>query len=498
LKVTTKCNIIKLMSRAVKIINLIAFCTWGVLISLLLYRNYTGEPLEKMQELKGSIDKATYWYDIYAGQRKIGFASTTYEKVGDEIIIKHNREIKVKKDGHEKLLMGMLKCLSDSYYSIKSFEYASHFKDEEGIKVTGEVDSGNIIFFLESPEKRKTYKISTNGKNFYLPVTLIPALHQKKPAPNTVFQIPMLDLVRLSINDVKVVLEEIRPIKAGIQILSSYKFKAGNAIWWGNENGIIIKEESLSGITLYSQVETIAKDPSDRILFDYTSLPFFKSEKVIPYPEKLKMLKVRIRGLRLDPMLYENSLITLKNDTLKIGSEDPEETRKKSYTLPYKNDALSRYLKADEWVRSDDKNVKGNALNMAVTEKNDAFHLARYLNSNLYFTVKVMPLFVLLDSLDIFKSRLGDDRERTVMFASFARAAGLPTRLIGGLVYRDGYFYFHTWPEVWFDKWMPVDPTLAQFPADVTHIPLKEGTLKDITSMVDYLREVNIEILEAS
>ena len=486
------------MSRAVKIINLIAFCTWGLLISLLLYRNYTGEPLGKMQELKGSIDKATYWYDIYAGQKKIGFAGTTYEKVGDEIIIKHKREIKVKKDGHEKLLVEMLKCLSDSYYSIKSFEYASHFKDEEGIKVTGEVDSGNILFFLESPDKRKTYKISTNGKNFYLPVTLIPALHQNKPAPNTVFQIPMLDVIRLSINNVKVVLEEIRPIKAGIQILSSYKFKAGNTIWWGNEKGIIIKEQSQSGITLYSQVETIAKDSSDRILFDYTSLPFFKSGKVIPYPEKLKTLRVRIRGLRLDPMLYENSLNTLKNDILTIGNEDTEETRKKSYKLPYKNNALSRYLKADKWVRSDDKNVQGNALNMAVIEKNDAFRLARYLNSDLYFSVKVMPLFVLLDSLDIFKSRLGDDRERTVMFASFARAAGLPTRLIGGLVYRDGYFYFHTWPEVWFEKWIPVDPTLAQFPADVTHIPLKEGTLKDITTIVDYLKEVNIEILEAS
>ena len=486
------------MSRAVKIINLIAFCTWGVLISLVLYRNYTGKPLEKIQELKGSIDKATYWYDIYAGQKKIGFAGTTYEKVGDEIIIKHKREIKVKKDGHEKLLMEMLKCLSDSYYSIKSFEYASHFKDEEGIKVTGEVDSGEILFFLESPEKRKTYKISTNGKNFYLPVTLIPTLHQNKPAPNKVFQIPMLDVIRLSINDVKVVLEEIRPIKAGLQILSSYKFKAGNTIWWGNEKGIIIKEQNQSGITLYSQIETVAKDPSDRILFDYTSLPFFKSGKVIPYPEKLKMLRVRIRGLRLDPMLYENGLITLKNDTLTIGSEDPGETGKKSYKLPYKNNALSRYLKADKWVRSDDKNVKGNALNMAVIEKNDAFRLARYLNSDLYFSVKVMPLFVLLDSLDIFKSRLGDDRERTVMFASFARAAGLPTRLIGGLVYRDGYFYFHTWPEVWLDKWIPVDPTLAQFPADVTHIPLKEGTLKEITTMVDYLREVNIEILEAS
>jgi hypothetical protein len=485
------------MLRTIKIINVIVFCTWVTLITILLYRNYTGTLLERSQALKGTIDKTTYWYDIYTGPKKIGFASTTYERVGDEIIIKHEREIKVKKGGHEKLLMEMLKCLGNSYYSLKSFEYTSHFKDEKGIKITGEVDSGNIIFFLESPEKRKTFKTPTKGRDFYLPTTFIPALVQKNPTPNSVFTIPVLDIVNLSINDARVVLEEIRPIKVGIRILSLYKFKAGDAIWWSNEKGIIIKEESPSGITLYSEVETIAKDPSDRILFDYTSLPFFKSEKVIQDPEKLNMLKVRIKGLRLDPMLYENSLIILKNDILTIGKEDPEEIKKKSYTLPYKDDALSRYLKADRWVLSDDKIVKGDALKMAAIEKNDAFRLARYLNSNLYLTIKVMPMFVLSDSLDIFKSHFGDYIERTVMFASFARAGGLPTRLIGGFIYRDGYFYFHTWPEVWFDKWIPVDPTLAQFPADVTHIPLKEGALKDITTVVDDLKEVNIEILEA-
>ncbi len=490
------------MSRRGKIINSMVLCIWIALLSILLYKNYTGVPLEKAQAIKESFDKNTYWYDIYFGSKKIGFARTDIEKAGSEIIITDERKMDVIKEttGKEEkaVLIEKLRCLCDSYYSIKSFEYTSHFKGEKGLKVSGEVNSESIIFFLESPEKRKTYKTSTKARAFYLPITLIPAIHQKNPAINTVFLIPMLNFINLSIDDVKVVLEEIRPIKVGINILSLYKFRTGNSILWSNENSIIIKEEHPSGITLYSQVETIAKDPSDRILFDYTSLPFFKSEKVIQDPEKLKTLKVRIKGFRLDPMLYENSLTTLKNDTLIIGKEDPEEIKKRSYTLPYKDDALSRYLKADKLVLSDHKTVKGNALNMAAIEKNDAFRLARYLNSDLYFSVRVMPMFVLSDSLDIFKSRFGDYMERTLMFASFARASGLPTRLVGGMVYKDGYFYFHTWPEVWFNKWIPVDPTLSQFPADVTHIPLKEGTLKDIISILNNLKNIKIEILEAS
>lgn len=486
------------MSRTIKIVNMTVFCVWISLIALLLYRNFAGTSIEKTEALKGSIDKATHWYDIYAGTKKIGFANTAIERVGDEIIIKHEREMKVMKNGKDSVLFDRLRCLSDLSLSIKSFEYTSHFKDEKGIKLTGEVDAEEVLFFLESAEKRKTYKTPTKGKDFYLPITFISALVQKNPVPGSTSTVPVLDFNSLTIKELKVSLEEIRPVKVGIDIRSVYRFKAGGAVWWSNERGVIVKEENPAGFTMYSQPEVIAKDPSDRILFDYTALPYFNSEKIIPDPQRLKRFKVRIKGFRLDPNIYLNSSVTLKDDLLTIVKEDTEELKKRSYELPYRDDALSRYLKADEWILSEDKNVKGNAHNMTVIEKNDAFRLTRYLNSGLYFTVKPMPAFALSNSLDIFKSHLGDYLERTVMFASFARAAGVPTRLVGGLVYRNGYFYFHTWPEVWFDKWIPMDPTLAQLPADVTHIPLKEGTLKEITSVVDDLKNIRIEILEGS
>ena len=483
------------MSRTLKIVNIAVFSIWIALLSLLLYRQYAGTPLEKQQAVKGGIDKATYWYDVYSGSKKVGFASYTFQWVGDEIIIKYEQEVKIKQGDREKLLIESYRCLSNSNYAIKSFEYSSHYKDEKGIKVTGEVDADAVVFFLESPEKRKTFRTSTKGKDIYLSTTFIPAIIRKNPSPHSVFTVPMLDFINLSIDDVRVVVEEIRPVKLGIQVVSYYKMRVGNQIFWCNEKGITVKEEYPGGLTLYSQTEALAKDPTDRVLFDSISLPFLRSNKIVKDAESLKLLKVRIKGFPSDAGLYDKSLVTLQHDTLFIRKDDPEDFKKKSYLLPCKDQAVRRYLQPDEWVLSDNRTLKGNALNMAAVEKNDAFRLARYLNSNLYFTVGTMPLFVLSNSLDIFKSHLGDYLERTVMFASFARAAGLPTRLIGGVVYRDGYFYFHAWPEVWFDKWVPVDPTLAQFPADVTHIPLKEGTLKDIISIVDDIKNIEIEIL---
>lgn len=485
------------MSKTIKIINIAVFCIWIALLALLLHRHYAGAPLEKQQALKGSIDKAAYWYDIYSGTKKVGYASYMFEWVGDEIIIRYEQKMKIKQEGGEKILIDSYRCLSNSSYAIKSFEYSSHYEDEKGIKVTGEVDSDAVVFYLETSEKRKTYRTPTKGKDIYLPTTFIPAIIQKRPSPDSVFTISMLDFINASVYDARVIVEEIRPVKLGTQVAGYYKIRAGTQIFWSNEQGITVKEEYPGGITYYSQTETIAKDPKDRVLFDSISLPFLKSNKILTDAENLKSLKVRIKRFHLDPSTYDKSLVTRLNDTLIIQKGDHEELKKKSYPLPCKDEAVSRYLRADDWVLSDDKTVKGNALNMAVLEKNDAFRFAQYLNSNLYFTVSSTPLFVMTNSLDIFKSHLGDYLERTVMFASLARAAGLPTRLIGGLAYLNGYFYFHTWPEVWFDKWIPMDPTLAQFPTDVTHIPLKEGTLKDIISIVDELKNIEIEILEA-
>jgi len=65
-----------------------------------------------------------------------------------------------------------------------------------------------------------------------------------------------------------------------------------------------------------------------------------------------------------------------------------------------------------------------------------------------------------------------------------------PARIAVGLVYIHGAFYYHAWPEVYLEEgagssglgarsglWLPVDPTLNQFPADVTHLRLARGGL---------------------
>ena len=80
---------------------------------------------------------------------------------------------------------------------------------------------------------------------------------------------------------------------------------------------------------------------------------------------------------------------------------------------------------------------------------------------------------------EALESREGDCTEHAVLFSALAKIAGIPTRLVTGLVYIGGpehQFGYHEWVEVWTgEDWHPVDPTFGQTTADATHIEFTTG-----------------------
>jgi transglutaminase-like putative cysteine protease len=63
-----------------------------------------------------------------------------------------------------------------------------------------------------------------------------------------------------------------------------------------------------------------------------------------------------------------------------------------------------------------------------------------------------------------------------MLYTALARAAGIPTRMAGGIVYLEGVgFLYHAWAESDVGGWVSVDPTFDQVGIDATHIKLVEG-----------------------
>jgi hypothetical protein len=100
---------------------------------------------------------------------------------------------------------------------------------------------------------------------------------------------------------------------------------------------------------------------------------------------------------------------------------------------------------------------------------------------------------------ELITSRKGDCTEHARLFVTLARAAGIPAREVGGLMYMGDdaqAFGGHAWNEVVLDGvWVPVDPTWDQTTLDAAHIALERnqtgmGFLATMGSLKLELREV--------
>ena len=73
---------------------------------------------------------------------------------------------------------------------------------------------------------------------------------------------------------------------------------------------------------------------------------------------------------------------------------------------------------------------------------------------------------------DIIESKVGDCTEHALLFNTLARAAGIPSRELSGIInYEENKFALHAWNEVVINGyWYPVDPTWNYIVPPLTHI----------------------------
>ncbi len=104
-------------------------------------------------------------------------------------------------------------------------------------------------------------------------------------------------------------------------------------------------------------------------------------------------------------------------------------------------------------------------------------------------------------AVESFKSKSGNCQTHARLYTALARAAGIPTRFVSGLVYLEGKgFLYHSWSESFIgNRWVSVDPTFNQLPADHTHLKLLEGHLpKDMAPIITFIGRIKINVLEAA
>ena len=273
----------------------------------------------------------------------------------------------------------------------------------------------------------------------------------------------------------------------------------GETTYWHDEKGNLLKSVSgIMGVGMTMIREPKEKAQSLRTDGAYTPPPDLAVMTVcpanieIPKPRQVTYMKVRLIGLA-DKALVINDhrqKATFSNGSkpaavYEITASDFDPA--KAASLPIKTAGMEEFLAESPYVQSANAEIAEAAKQIIGDEKNARAAVSRlraWVNSNMQTRGDIG---ILRSSVDILHAKNGVCRDFALLYTALARAAGIPTKFVTGLMYLEGGFYYHAWAESFVGEWIPVDPTLSTDFVDATHIKLAEG---DTTAMFDVVKAV--------
>jgi transglutaminase-like putative cysteine protease len=212
----------------------------------------------------------------------------------------------------------------------------------------------------------------------------------------------------------------------------------------------------------------------------------------------LTELRVRLSGLPLNASQFtlNGGRQTLHGDTLTVRRELSEELEARYPRFVGNFHQLRPDLRAEPFLEAENPEIVATAQRIAGAES-DPLIVSRRLAQWVHDSVQKQVTIGIPSALGVLHTRVGDCNEHTQLFVALARAAGIPARVVAGMAYVDGKFYYHAWPEVLLRHWVAVDPTFGQFPADASHIRFVTGGFLQQAELVRLATDLRVDVLSA-
>lgn len=274
---------------------------------------------------------------------------------------------------------------------------------------------------------------------------------------------------------------------------------------WVDGDGRIVRSASALGFTMERTQFELAQQAQD----EDEGMPFASSSDVIFQTaiqsnrdlgevENHQELRFLLSGVDLEGFDLDGHRQELRGDTLIVRREAWNQLTP-DYQLPYPRMDLREALVPEPLIQSDDPRILAAAQSAAGSRRRgggDPREVAARLSDWVYRALDKNVVFSIPSALQVLESRAGDCNEHTVLYVAMARALGLPARTAVGLVYLNGDFFYHAWPEVWLGEWVAVDPTFGQAPADAAHLRFVTGGLAQQVEIIRLIGNLNIEVLD--
>ena len=478
-----------------KIFSTLILLFWLAMLGLLIERTYfrPSSVIALDVVTREGVRANDEWFGIYQQGKKVGYAHSQTLPEAETYHLFEESELDILALGSVQRLKTVINSYTTRNFLLKYFDFTLQ-SQMTAMKIKGAVLGKKLVLDIDTGGQTRTERIPLKDPP-YLSPNVKPAILLAGLEPGKQYRFSVFNPATMSSEEASITVESLERIKIGDTEQSIYKLKETyqgmETLSWITQDGETVKEESPLGYVLLKESMGEAKKiDSGGPTVDIIELTMVPSDPIND-PSQVKYLRARLSGVPLTGFDLNGDRQTMNSNVIEIAREDFPA----SYTLPYSHKELSEYLQPNALIQSNDKKIIDQSRKILAGEKN-ALEAARKLNEWTYASLKKVPVVSIPSALEVLNRREGDCNEHTALYTALARAAGIPTRMAAGIVSMGNGFYYHAWPEVWVGRWLAVDPTLNQFPADATHIRFVTGNLDRQSEIMRLVGKLKVSILE--
>jgi hypothetical protein len=477
----------------------IIFVVWVITIIIALKYPFGKE--EEKEEFDFSTDKKIVdldvtGYGIYVGGEKIGYTISRKEETESGVRISEKSFMNISAYGTNKEVTTYTVSEADEDLALKTFYF--ELSGEHPVRTNGKIKNDSIYLTIETAGEKKNRVLSIGNKPF-VPASIERVAQELKLQKDSIYNYKIFEPTSEKVVDIKIK-------KAGKEtvILGGKSYETNVVIIdmlglesriYIDKDGKMLMETSPMGITMrrepLSSIEDFAKGSASLKIYEtYAIYP----SGTITTPRESKRLIAMLDGSLGNYKFPVDERQSFDKGRVSINVKEPLADFSINSLDKQK---FSKYLESTPFIPCDDEEIK--KLSEEITGGGTVeWEGVESIVDWIYKNIKKSPVFSIPYAKEVLKTKVGDCNEHAVLFAALVRSIGIPSKVVVGIVYVDGAFYYHAWNEVYWGRWVACDPIFGQYLADATHIKLEEGTLLDFIKVVKLVGRLNIRIIESS
>lgn len=442
------------------------------------------------------------WFGIFFNDDRTGFAHVTVKEAPTGYQVASDSSVKMAGFGFSREASVRERYLVGKDLSLQSFRVTQTI-DGSPMELVGRV-SGKIITLTVESKGNRTEKILPVKGTVYPPAVLniYPLFRTVKAG--TELNVAMFDPEAVTVKEVTITVVGFESIDGGTALhLRNNLYPFVDNDIWVDLSGNTIRESVRDG-----WIETRAESAADAraflseaaitkkdLLVDFSLVPVDRS---IERPAELVGLALELSGVAEDlPLLTSPVQKAERLDGAKVLFTIDNSLLQAPETMAVEESLdMKPYLEATDRILADNPEifrVKTEILCGTEDPRKAVEKLVRWVADTVKDTITDSQ-----SPLETLAKGSGNCQSHARLYASLARAAGIPTRYVSGIVYAEGKgFLYHSWAESYVGYWLPVDPTFREVPANPTHIKLAEGdSPADLAPLAAIIGAIRARVLD--